>query len=152
MRICFVCYANACRSPLAEYLFTDMVKEAGLEDQYEVQSRGMTDVAAGNYVLPPIQQQLLAHGFGPCGHKATPLVPEDYAYYDMLVGMDEINISGMKEIFGGDPDHKLFKLLSFKGEDRDVADPWHTDDFETAWIDVYDGCLALFKKLTEKAE
>ena len=46
--------------------------------------------------------------------------------------MDRENLSGMRRVFGADPEGKLRLLLSFAGKDRDVADPWYTDDFEAA--------------------
>ena len=48
-----------------------------------------------------------------------------------------------RRIAGGDPDHKIFKLMEFTGSGRDVADPWYTGDFDTTWSDVTEGCAAL---------
>ena len=50
---------------------------------------------------------------------------------------------GMRRVFGADPEGKLRLLLSFAGKDRDVADPWYTDDFEAAYRDIDEGCRAL---------
>lgn len=67
----------------------------------------------------------------------------DYAAFDYLIGMDRENLSGMRRVFGADPEGKLRLLLSFAGKDRDVADPWYTDDFEAAYRDIDEGCRAL---------
>lgn len=40
----------------------------------------------------------------------------DYGQYDLLIGMDSSNISWMKQIAGGDPDGKMFRLLDFTDE------------------------------------
>ena len=69
----------------------------------------------------------------------------DYKDFDYLIGMDTWNIRNMKSIAGGDPDHKIFKLLEFTGSNRDVADPWYTGDFNATWQDVSEGCNALLE-------
>lgn len=61
--------------------------------------------------------------------------------------MDEWNIRNMRRILGGDPDGKVFKLLSFTDNERDVADPWYTGDFEATYEDVTAGCKALLNYL-----
>jgi protein-tyrosine phosphatase len=37
-KILFVCLGNICRSPMAEYVFKNMVKDKGLENKYEISS------------------------------------------------------------------------------------------------------------------
>ena len=62
-----------------------------------------------------------------------------------LIGMDEWNIRNIKRITGGDPEGKIFKMMSFSGSSRDVADPWYTGDFEATWKDVTEGCQGLLE-------
>ena len=69
----------------------------------------------------------------------------DYDRYDYLIGMDEWNIRNIKRITGGDPEGKIFKMMSFSGISRDVADPWYTGDFEATWKDVTEGCQGLLE-------
>ena len=45
-----------------------------------------------------------------------------------------------RRISGGDPDEKIYKLLTFAGSGLDVADPWYTGDFEATYRDVVEGC------------
>ena len=49
----------------------------------------------------------------------------------------------------GDPQGKICRLLDLTGEDRDVADPWYTGNFDDTYADVSRGCKALLKKITE---
>ena len=51
----------------------------------------------------------------------------------------------MKENFGSDPDKKIFLLMEFAGEHRDVDDPWYTDDYATSYRDILIGCEALLE-------
>ena len=73
----------------------------------------------------------------------------DYNAFDYLIGMDHWNIKNMKRITGGDPGHKIYKLLEFVHSDRDVADPWYTGDFDSTWEDVSKGCQALLEYVLE---
>ena len=57
--------------------------------------------------------------------------------------MDGNNVRNAIRILGDDKDLKVKKLLSLTGSDGDVADPWYTDDFSTAYNDIFSGCKAL---------
>ncbi len=72
---------------------------------------------------------------------------EDYNKYDMFIGMDSYNLVNMLKIFGSDPDVKIHSMLEFVGENRDVADPWYTGDFDKTYDDIKAGCEALFRNL-----
>ena len=77
------------------------------------------------------------------------MTAKDYDYYDYLIGMDGANIRNMNRIVGGDPDGKIYKLLTFADSGRDVADPWYTGDFDATYEDVVAGCegfLAFLKR------
>ena len=74
------------------------------------------------------------------------MTKKDYEYYDYLIGMDTANIRNMNAIAGGDKDGKIYKLLSFAGNGRDVADPWYTGDFDTTYRDVVEGLNAFLEQ------
>lgn len=61
--------------------------------------------------------------------------------------MDSANIRSMERLFGGDPEHKLLRLLDLTPLRRDVADPWYTRDFDACWDDIVLGCRALLECL-----
>ena len=87
----------------------------------------------------------------PCGdHRARQMTRGDYEEYDYLIGMDTENIRNMQRISGGDPDEKIYKLLTFAGSGLDVADPWYTGDFEATYKDVKAGCEGLLHTLAEE--
>ena len=72
----------------------------------------------------------------------------DYQDYNLIIAMDEANVRGVRRIAGGDPDGKIHLLLDYAGEHRNVADPWYTCDFETAYDDIMKGCRALLDALS----
>ena len=155
MKIMFVCHGNICRSPMAEFIFMHMVYEKRMGCRFFVSSSATSDEeisgGVGNPIYPPAKAELKKHGIYCDGKYAVQLQKEDYANYDLFVGMDSENIRNMHRIFGGDPDSKIYKLLSFAGSDRDVSDPWYTGRFDVAYRDIYDGCKALFDSLATKA-
>ena len=69
-KILFVCHGNICRSPMAEYVMKDLVKKAGLEDQFQIASAATSREEIGNPVYPPARRKLAEHGISCAGHAA----------------------------------------------------------------------------------
>ena len=143
VRILFVCHGNICRSPMAEFVMKDLVRKAGLEDAFYIESAATSTEEIGNDVYPPARRKLAEHDISCKGKTARQMTRRDYERYDLLVGMDSWNIRNMKVICGGDPDGKIRQLLDFTNRPGDVADPWYTGDFDATWNDVTKGCKAL---------
>lgn len=154
IKILFVCHGNICRSPIAEFVMKDLAAKAGLSDQFHIASAATSSEeiwnGVGNPVYPPAKAKLAEHGISCEGKRAVQLTKADYGKYDYLIGMDSANLRNMLRIFGGDPENKICKLLSFAGSDRDIADPWYTGEFGAAYNDVLEGCQALLQFLQEK--
>lgn len=153
IKILFICHGNICRSPMAEFVMKDMVKKVGLEHRFEIASAATSSEeiwgGRGNPVYPPARRKLMEHGIDPGGKRARKTTPEDYAYYDYLIGMDNANIRNMTRIYGGDPEGKVQLLLDWCGRyGQEVADPWYTDDFDATWKDVTEGCAGLLDALS----
>jgi len=125
----------------------DLVKKAGLEDQFEIASAAVSREELGNPVYPPARKIMAAHGIRCDGKTARQMSASDYSRYDHLICMDRSNLYLLERIIGNDPDNKVSLLLDHAGIYRDVADPWYTGDFEATWNDVMAGCTALLEKL-----
>ncbi len=151
-KILFVCHGNICRSPMAEFIFKDLVKKSHRESEFYIESAATSNDeisgGVGNPVYPPAREQLLLHGIDPKGKTARRLTKADYAYFDLLIGMDFMNIVNMKKLFGGDPEGKIKMLLDYCGG-GEVSDPWYTDRFKEAFECIEKGCRAMFSDLTE---
>ena len=151
MNIMFVCHGNICRSPMAEFMFKDMLKNAGISEGFTVCSSATSSEeiwnGIGNPVYPPARAELLKHGISSEGKRAVQLKKSDYENFDLFLCMDGRNLVNAKRMLGGDKENKVKKLLSLTGSDRDVADPWYTDDFTTAYSDIYEGCKALLEMI-----
>ena len=147
IKVLFVCTGNICRSTMAEYVFKDMVKKAGREQEFYIDSAGTSREEEGNGVHYGTREKLRQQGI-PCGnHRARQMTRKDYEKFDYLIGMDDGNIRGMRRIAGGDPDGKIYKLLEFYGSGRNIADPWYTGNFDATWADVTEGLEGLKQKL-----
>ncbi len=148
IKILFVCHGNICRSPMAEFVMKDLVKQAGLEGQFQIASAATSTEEIGNPVYPPARRKLAEHGISCAGKTARQLTRADYARYDLLIGMDRANIRNMNRICGGDPEGKIKLLLDFMDRPGDVADPWYTGNFDTTWRDVLEGCQKLLERIS----
>ena len=153
MKIMFVCHGNICRSPMAEFIFMDMVYKKRMGCRFSASSSATSTEEiygdTGNPVYPPARDELKKHGISCAGKYAVQLKREDYDEYDLFIGMDSANIRNMYMILGGDPKGKIHKLLSYAGSDRDVADPWSSGRFDVAYNDISMGCRALLDSLSK---
>ena len=146
VKILFVCHGNICRSPMAEFIFRDMAKRRGLTD-VQCASAATSDEETGNGVYPPARAKLRSLGLNPDGKRAVWMTRADYDAYDLLIGMEARNVAAMKRLCGGDPAGKIRRLLDYSARPRDIADPWYTDDFDTACRDITEGCEALIEAI-----
>ena len=150
IKILFVCHGNICRSPMAEFVMKDMVRKAGLENRFVIESKAARRDELGNDTHYGTKSKLRQMGVPFAKRRATLLDRSDYDAYDYLIGMDEENMRDMLRLFGGDPNGKIYKLLRFADEDRDVADPWYTGNFDETYEDVLKGCTALLRMIGKK--
>ena len=58
IKILFVCHGDICRSPMAEFVMKDLVKKAGLENQFYIESAATSTEEIGNPVYPPARRKL----------------------------------------------------------------------------------------------
>ncbi len=158
-RILFICLGNICRSPMAEFIFKNLLEKQNCADRFVVASAATSDEnvvrGVGAPVYPPAERILLQHGIACDGKRAVQLTRADYDRYDLLLCMDDSNVRNAVRICGGDPQQKIRKLLSFTDTPNDnVADPWYTGDFTAAYNDILRGCKGLLCTLqkTQKGD
>ena len=154
IKVMFVCHGNICRSPMAEFVFKDMVSKQGLQDMFIIASSATSTEEiwgdVGNPVYPPARRELAKHGLSCDGKRAVQLRRNDGDKYDYFVGMDNANLRNMHNILGSQHSHKISLLMDYTSRGGQVADPWYTGDFEATYRDVYDGCAGLLDKLLKE--
>ena len=148
-KIMFICHGNICRSPMAEFVMKDLVKKAGLEEEFVIASSAVSAEELGNHVYPPAKKVLEEHGISVGDKHAELLTRRDYDLYDLLIAMDTSNLRNIDRIIRSDPEGKVHLLMSYAGKSASVADPWYTGDFETAYNDIREGCEGLLRSLTQ---
>lgn len=147
IRIMFVCHGNICRSPMAEFVFKDMLKKQGLSEQFQVVSCATSTEEIGNPVHHGTRRKLAQYGISADGKCAVQLKKADYQKYDYILGMDSYNIRNIMRIIGQDTEGKVACLLDFTDTPKDIADPWYTGNFDETYNDVNKGCEALLKHI-----
>ena len=143
-KIIFVCFGNICRSPMAEFVMKNLVVQAGLEKNFLIESAGCHP-SVGTPLSNGTAHELRKNKIPFTRHTSKLFLADDYGRFDYLVGLDRANVRNMKEICGGDRDGKVFLLMYFAGEHRDVDDPWYTDDYAASYRDILIGCEALLE-------
>ncbi|MBQ9042712.1 MAG: low molecular weight phosphotyrosine protein phosphatase [Eggerthellaceae bacterium] len=147
-RILFVCHGNICRSTMAQCVMQWLVDEADLGDSFTIDSAATTNEEIGMPIYPPARDKLKAEGVPIVPHRARRIQAGENAGWDYIVCMDDENIRHLKRILGPENMGKVRKLLSFVGEEGDVADPWYTRNFDETYDDVLRGCQALLAEVT----
>lgn len=145
--ILFVCHGNICRSTMAEFVMKDLVRKAGREEEFHIQSAATHRDEIGSDTHYGTKEILKLKGVPFTPRHAVQMVKADYEKYDLIIGMDSENMTYIKRIIGEDTENKVHLLLSFAGEKRSVADPWYTGDFGKTYDDVVKGCTALLQGL-----
>lgn len=152
MKILFVCLGNICRSPTAEGVMRGLVREAGLEDEIEVDSAGTGDWHVGSPPDSRSAEAALRRGLTLEG-AARQVTAEDFEEYDMLVAMDRANLRALRGLAPMSAREKVRMLREFDpaaagGVDLDVPDPYYGG--ERGFDDVLDLVEAACRGLLEE--
>ena len=148
-KVLFVCLGNICRSPMAEFLFKDMVNKKGLRDKFIIESAGTSNEEEGNPVHYGTKNKLSEVGISVDGKYARQLKKDDYEKFDYIIAMEQRNIRDIYRIVGEDKENKIYRLLDFSNRPRDIADPWYTHNFDLTYDDIMEGLESFIKFLEE---
>ncbi len=139
IKILFICHGNICRSPMAEFIMKDLIKKENLEEFFVIDSKATSTEELGNNIHYGTREILNKYNIPYTNHYASQVTKDDYNYYDYLICMDENNIRNLHRIV---PSDKTIKL-----NNKDIADPWYTHNFELTYQEVLQGCKNLLNKL-----
>lgn len=149
--ILFVCLGNICRSPMAEGVFNKIIEREGLKNNFIVDSAGLISHHRGE--LPDSRMRHYARKRGyELTHLSRPFNRMDFDQFDMIIGMDEQNIDGLKDkAYTLEELNKIYRMVDFsvKYQPTHIPDPYYGGDqgFEHVIDLLEDACEELFKKI-----
>lgn len=151
-KIVFVCLGNICRSPSAEGVFKHIVEHHGLSGQFEIDSAGTQAYHVGEGA----DKRMISHA-AKRGYKLTSIARKfnpntDFDYFDLIIGMDNENISVLKSKTRTAADiQKIHKMTDFRKEYKydEIPDPYYggAEGFELVLDLLEDSCEGLLEKL-----
>ena len=158
MRILFVCMGNICRSPTAEGVMRAQLRQAGLENEVEIDSAGTGGWHAGE---PPDERATAAaHRRGiELDGAARQVRPDDFDDFDLIVAMDGRNLRELQALAPDDEARAKVRLLrefdpaTAGSPDVDVPDPYSGGErgFEDVLDMVEAACRGLIAELRARA-
>src|SRR5690625_6221183 len=96
-RICFVCLGNICRSPTAEGIFQHIVRQAGVDHYFYIDSAGTAAYHIGNPANSKSRQVALDNGVELLS-RARQIDPLDLEEFDLIIAMDNENLKNISHL------------------------------------------------------
>lgn len=150
VRVLFVCMGNICRSPTAEAVMKQLVRDAELADKIYVESAGTHGYHIGN---PPDARSREAgerrgYIFDSFARKVS---RSDFEEFDYILAMDEENLAGLRSIAPRQGRAEVSLLLSHcaSADCTEVPDPYYggSRGFERVLDLVEAACADLLEKI-----
>lgn len=152
IRVLFVCLGNICRSPMAEGVFAHQVAQAGLGDQFEIDSAGTSGWHKGESAHPKTLDILKMRSI-PYNGLSRKLLVSDAARFDLVMAMDRENLEGIEMLFTDSHPKPQIRLFLQDAYDAgtvprvEVPDPYGTDLYLETYALVDEGSKALLARL-----
>ncbi|XP_017117560.1 low molecular weight phosphotyrosine protein phosphatase 2 [Drosophila elegans] len=138
--VLMVCVGNLCRSPMAEAVMIDVVKRAGLQGEWHVDSAGIEGWHCDRRPDERALTVLASHNIEYHG-RARLLIPEDFTKFDYIFAMDRSNLAALKRLAPHYSTAKLLLLGDFglKPDERIIEDPYYNVG-EAPFVKIYQQC------------
>lgn len=150
MRVLFVCLGNICRSPTAEGVLRHQLMESGLAEVVQVASAGTGDWHVGKAPDSRTCRAAKLRGYDLSQQRAQQVSVEDFTRYDLILAMDESNLSHLKSLRPGHASAELDLFLRrYEGALDEVPDPYYGGEqgFEQVLDLIEDACRGLVIEL-----
>lgn len=126
INVLFVCMGNTCRSPIAEGVARRFIAQSGIDGRISFDSAGTHPPHEGKPPDPRAQQVAAARGYDITKLKARKVRPDDFEKFDLILVMDNTNLTNLARMCPGEHRHKVRLFLSFvdKESTPEVPDPY----------------------------
>jgi protein-tyrosine phosphatase len=157
MKILMVCLGNICRSPMAEGILQQKLKEHHLDKTIQVDSCGFDRYRQGDPPFYMAIQTAKKHGINIENQKQRLLTPDDFDCFDKIYIMDSNNYRLVKNLARNDDDMKKVDYLLnvvYPNENRHVPDPWNGTEknYEHAFQLIEMACEKIVEWINKKSE
>ena len=152
-KILFVCLGNICRSSTAEGVMLHLIKEAGLEKEFVIDSAGILSYHQGELPDSRMRAHAARRGYQ-LVHRSRPVRTEDFYNFDLIIGMDDRNIDDLKrkapDLESVEKIHQMTEYSQNKLYDH-VPDPYYSgaEGFELVLDLLEDACAGLLDELVQ---
>ncbi|GKQ42782.1 protein-tyrosine-phosphatase [Companilactobacillus sp. RD055328] len=148
--ILFVCLGNICRSPMAEMMMFNLVKEAKLSDQIKIQSAATSTYEIGNPPHNGTIAKLKEKNVPMIEHYARKITDNDFEEFDYIIGMDNSNIDDLIKLAPNDKaKSKIYMATSVLDEQYEIQDPWYDENFERTYQQLAEVLPKWINKVSE---
>ena len=152
--VLFVCLGNICRSPTAEAVFRERVIAAGLEEKIRIDSAGTGDWHIGRAPDPRTREAAARRGYQMDSLRARQVSPQDFYEFDVVLAMDNANLSDLQAMQPADVTVTLGRFLDYASGAAvsEVPDPYYggEDGFDRVLDLIEGGADGLLDALRER--
>ena len=134
-KVLFVCHGNICRSQMAEAIAKHLCEKNGLSELFYFDSAATSREEIGNSMYYPAKLKLKEENIPIIRHRSRQITHNDLKDFDEIYYMDQNNRYNLERMFRESELEKVLRLLP----ERDISDPWYTDDFDTCFNDLVEG-------------
>ena len=148
--VLFICLGNICRSPAAEAVFASIVEKNNAQHLFHIDSAGLIAYHEGESADNRMRSIAFQRGYH-LTHISRPIRTADFYNFDLIIGMDNENISKLQRIAPPDATARIELLTHYCTDHTDdvVPDPYYggTSAFVHVIDLLEDACENLFQKL-----